>query len=121
MKESTIYNGKTCAYWQVKEANDERLLCVCEKAAEVILSHDWHDMNYGKLGIEYLPRADFELKETSFIDCKVCIINDYGSILAYLVGKSSKKRSGNDFIIDLHGHPKIGDKELSKYFQHGEP
>lgn len=112
MEKNEIYGlGKVFAYCEVEDLKDRKLLDACEKAVEVILAHDWHDMHYEK-GTNY-PRAEFEVKGTGFEDCKVVIINDEGRIISRFGGKLSKESPFSDFEIGLYSHPKVG--ELRQY------
>lgn len=107
MERNKIYEfGKACAYWEVVEIKDEEMLAACEKAVEVILAHDWHDMHYEK-GTMF-PRAEFEVKETGFEDCAVIILNDEGQIKSRFSGKFSNESPFIDFEIALYSHPKVG-------------
>lgn len=112
MERNNIYDtdGFT-TYWQVEEAKDEKMLAACEKAVEVVLSHDWRDMHYEKMILT--PNARFEVEGTDFEDCTVLILNDEGEIFCRFSGKFSKESIFNDFEIELHSHPKIG--ELKQY------
>lgn len=111
MERNEIYNGKVCGYWKVQDIKDEKMLGACEKAVDVILSHDWHDMHYEK--VRMYPRAEFEVEETGFENCKVLIINEEGEIIFRFCGNLSKEDIFDDFEIDLRSHPKIG--ELKQY------
>ncbi|MCI8362573.1 MAG: hypothetical protein HFJ41_05560 [Clostridia bacterium] len=111
MERNEIYNGKVCGYWKVQDIKDEKMLVACEKAVEVILSHDWHDMHYEK-GTMY-PRAEFEVEETGFENCKVFIINDEGEIIFRFCGNFSKEDIFDDFEIDLRSHPKVQKRQYS--------
>lgn len=113
MKKDEIYSGELCCYWEVEEIADKKLLEVCEKAVEILLAHDWHDLNYGNG--EIVSRAEFNVEGTDFTDCKVIVCNDEGEILTRLVGKLSKETRFNDFEVDLSSHPKIGDAEQYSY------
>lgn len=107
MERNEIYEfGRACAYWEVVEIKDEEMLAACEKAVEVVLAHDWHDMHYEK-GTMF-PRAEFEVKETGFEDCVVIILNDEGQIKSRFSGKFSKESPFIDFEIALYSHPKVG-------------
>ncbi len=112
MEENKIYDEDGFAtYWQIEEAKDEKMLAACEKAVEVVLSHDWRDMHYED-GYK-TPSARFKVEETGFEDCHVLILNDEGEIFCRFSGKFSKESCFNDFEIELHSHPKIG--ELHQY------
>lgn len=112
MERNEIYDTDGFAtYWQVEEAKDEKMLAACEKAVEIVLAHDWHDMHYEKFALH--PNARFEVEGTDFEDCTVLILNDEGEIFCRFSGKFSKESIFNDFEIELHSHPKIG--ELKQY------
>ncbi len=112
MEKNNIYDTDGfVTYWQVKEAKDEKMLAACEKAVEVVLAHDSHDMHYGEWVLT--PSARFEVEGTDFEDCTVLILNDEGEIFCRFAGKFSKESLFNDFEIELHSHPEIG--ELKQY------
>ncbi len=112
MDKSEIYDsGKVYPYWKVQELKDEKMLVACEKAVEVILSHDWRYMHYET--VRMTPYERFEVEGTEFEDCTVVIINDEGTIISRFSGKFSKESLVDDFEIDLSTHPKVG--ELRQY------
>lgn len=111
MERSEIYNGKVCGYWKVVDVKDEKMLSACEKAVEVILDHDWHDMHYEKVRMH--PRVEFEVTGTEFENCKVIIINEEGEIIFRFCGNFSKEDIFDDFEIDLHSHPKVEKRQYS--------
>ena len=111
MERNEFYNGKVCGYCEVLNEKDEEMLTACEKAVEVILAHDWHDMHYEKRTM--CPRAEFEVKETGFEDCKVFIINDEGQIIFRFCGNFSKDDILDTFEIDLRSHPKVEKRQYS--------
>lgn len=113
MGKSKLYEGKLCGYCEVEKLKDEKLLDVCNKAAEVIILHDWHDMQHDE--IYNGPYAIFKVEGTDFEDCKVIVRNIKGMINARVVGKISKKTPYSDFRIDLYSHPRIGEEILNKY------
>lgn len=111
MERDEIYDGKVCGYWRVRDIKDEKMLAACEKAVEVILAHDWHDMHYEKG--KMFPMAELKVNETGFEDCKVIIINDAGEIISRFAGNFSKASILYDFEIDLRSHPKV--EKLRQY------
>lgn len=65
MERSKLYEGKLCGYCEVEKLKDEKLLDACDRAAEVILSHDWRDMQHkeGYSGpLQYLKLKELILK-----------------------------------------------------------
>lgn len=80
---------------------------------QILCENNWKSMGYDKKFILF-PKAVFKVK--SFVDCRVVVLNDEGTISATLVGKISSKSLYDDFCIDMATHPKVGERLLKERF-----
>ncbi len=109
MRKGLNQREKISSYREVVNSRNSDMMVACEKAVQILQNNDWRALTNSS-------RAVFEVENVAFVDCKVCVLNYNGTIMASLFGRKSPQSLYNDFHIDLSTHPRITEEFLQKQY-----